>query len=402
MATDSGVGVAMPGSTVASPAILGAPEGISARPIPYPQPRPVTVEYTISASLPSWERSGDVLQVVRPQPELASVMSLARSSGVPSQTIDTASAIQTTNISWRDRDARIWTLDTNSRTISLWKDQPGQAQPSVKPPELSQDTVLKIASDFLLTHGFSSLASAKGMLQDQQYWTMRADMKEMNARYPCPTPYEGQGSGGTEPAVMMEASTVSSDAPTKSMMYPNPCGWWPMQINVVYSGTRDGKQIVDASGYPFQNATITVDLSSKNVVGGYIQLDEATERSSYPLIDAETTKKRLQSGGLNPVYPWGETSTIKVALSTLTVVWMRYDSWQDGTNHTYYLPALLATGKINRGMKGQEAEDYRTLVPLVADDAFDTVLDKMYPPGSPVPMPMPMMEVTPPNAQPSR
>ncbi len=49
---------------------------------------------------------------------------------------------------------------------------------------------------------------------------------------------------------------------------------------------------------------------------------------------------------------------------------MRYDSWKDNRQESFYLPALAVRGTIDRKIQGQAPEPYYTVVPLVADDAF--------------------------------
>ena len=156
-----------------------------------------------------------------------------------------------------------------------------------------------------------------------------------------------------------------------------------MQATVAYGGTREGRAVVDAGGWPYRHATVSVDLRTKQVTNGWIQLDERAERSSYPLISAESAKKRLQSGGQNPVWPYGDGGVVRVKLTSISLAWLRYDAWQDGLNETYYLPALLATGTVDRGTKEQAPEEYRTLVPLVDDAAF---MDQPGPPPGPLPL----------------
>ena len=122
---------------------------------------------------------------------------------------------------------------------------------------------------------------------------------------------------------------------------------------------------------------------------------ETIARSAYPLLDSATVMKRLQEGGRNPVYPWGnEIKDVQVTIDKVELAWLRFDSWLNNRQETYDIPAIAASGHVNRNIKGQEPEEYHTTVALVEDDAFA----EMEP--QPTPVPLPMMEggVAPPSA----
>jgi hypothetical protein len=191
-----------------------------------------------------------------------------------------------------------------------------------------------------------------------------------NVKMMAPPSVSGSSGSGSAGAGQGVAAPAGIAMP---MIYPPPypCGWWPQQATVSYGGTREGHKVEDISGYPFQVATVTVDLQSKAVTNGNVQLEDNVNRSTYPLIDQATAQRRLQSGGRNPIWDYGNgTKSIKVHIKTLEVVWMRYDTWSEGTSQTYYLPGLLATGTVDRG-DGNTQEAYRTVMPLLQDDAFD-------------------------------
>ncbi|MBU1348547.1 hypothetical protein KJ781_00565, partial [Patescibacteria group bacterium] len=51
------------------------------------------------------------------------------------------------------------------------------------------------------------------------------------------------------------------------------------------------------------------------------------------------------------------------------LVFMWYDAWSEGTNETYLIPALAGTGEAT--YPDGRTEEYRTIIPLVTDDAFE-------------------------------
>jgi len=359
----------------------GAP-GETSPGIPYPPGnRPVTVEYSINGQLPSWDSSGDVLQVSRNLPDAQTAGAFAHNAGLPSQALDSKASITSVSLQWKDSDDFQWSFDAAGRYASFWKNVAYPEKTTEQPGKQNYDKneIIAVADRFLDAHGFSAIRAGGGEIEDQQWIGIMQGKPSDSAIYPCPL--EGGTSGGGVMAPQAKSATVSSPgvsvgagiaAQPGIIVRPIPCGWWPQQVTVFYGGTREGKPVVDASGNAYRPNSVTVDISSKQVMSGNLQLEENVERASYPLIDADTARKRLQSGGLNPVWPWGsETKTIKVSLDKLDVVWMRYDAWQENGNQTYYLPALRAKGTVNRGIKGQQPEDYVMLVPLVADGAFE-------------------------------
>lgn len=148
-----------------------------------------------------------------------------------------------------------------------------------------------------------------------------------------------------------------------------------MQVSVMYPEMRNGLPVVGAGGWPSNRASVTVDIESNTVMGGnYFQLNQE-DSSSYPLISSEEALKRLNMGGSNPVYGWyGEAgvSEVRVTISSAKIGWMRHETWENNRSRVFILPALVAEGTIDRGMKDQEPEKYQTVVPLVADEAFQT------------------------------
>lgn len=396
-AADAGAPVAaVEGRGVAGTGMMIAP-GVIEKPLPspVPRPKPVTVEYTIAADLPSWGPTGDVLQAQPSLPDMNVAGGFARSAGLPSQAIGSGSKITTVSLQWRDTDGFSWTFDAGSRNVSFWKEQPyarimmpETADANAAPPKIDEQAVLRAADAFLDAHGFSDIRKTGGKIQEMPWIAEMTGSDASASIMPCPV-FETQAKEARPEAAMM----AEPGAPGGSgVAYP--CGWWPQQVTVVYGGTLEGRNVVDMGGWPAQNATVSVGIRTNDVQNGAIQLATNVSRSSYPLIDAETAKKRLQSGALNPVWPWGgETGTIKVTLSKISLVWMRYDAWIDAEQETYYLPALLAEGAADRGIRGQKPEDYRTVLPLVADEAFEDV-GGVTPP--PVPLPAETVPAVPP------
>ncbi len=371
--TAAASGIAAPSIGIAVPS-----KGTMVRPIPspYPSPRPVVVEYSIDAPLPSWGAASDVLLAHAKLPDAAAVGGFAQSAGLPSQALGSSDTITSVNLQWTDADKFQWTFDAGNRTVSFWKSSPVSIneKPTTQPANASNDELVRIADAFLDAHGFSAVRQSGGNVEETSRILpmMKGGVTGSDSpSYPCPM----MGATATPPSAKGAATAT---------IYPYPCGGWQETATVVYGGMREGRAVTDAYGNPQQSATVTIALATKQVAGGNLQLDQNVDRSSYPLIDIDSAKKRLQSGGRNPIWPWGsETGTIKVHLTKIDVVWMRFDNWANGVSETYFIPGLRATGTVDRGVVGSSPEDYQTVIPLVDDSAFDQ--NQTSP--SPVPLP---------------
>ncbi|HWQ99987.1 MAG TPA: hypothetical protein VN397_04055, partial [Candidatus Methylomirabilis sp.] len=304
------------------------------------------------------------------------------------------------NFQWHDADGFTWTYDAANRSASFWKEIPIKESERGKKPPFDEAAVMKAADAFMDAHGFSEIRKKGGVIQDIPQFHPLMKGGGTDSSMPCITndavrPEVGSprlglapsGVGTASPGIAPPAGAPDGDsgkirAEPETAIYPSPC-WWPIQATVSYPGEREGRKLADSYGNDVNVSNIAIDLQTGQVANGFVQLDENAERSSYPLIDRETAKRRLQSGGRNPVWPWGnETGNIEVHLKTIELVWMRYDVWNNGTNDTYYLPAIRGLGTVLRG-KGMEPEEYRTIIPLLADDVFEDVT----PPG-PEPLPL--------------
>lgn len=370
------------------------------RPVPAPKPRPATIEYFIEGQMPTWGSEGEVLLAKKQLPDTTTVGKFAQQAGLPAEVTGSIAGVTSLNFQWKDRDGFIWTYDAANRTASFYKETSDGAEDQRIKPLFDEAESLKIANDFLDAHGFSAIRKREGKVQDlPQFLPLMKGAEETKEAMPCiqeggsGVESAGVGRGGVglavaEPAVGIAVPDKPQPPATGNAapaIYPSPC-WWPIQATVTYPGEREGRKIADSYGADMNTTSLAVDLRTKQVVNGYIQLDENMERSSYPLIDEAAARRRLQSGGRNPVWPWGnETGNIKVRLKTLKLVWMRHDAWLNGTSDTYYLPGLRATGSVERG-EGMEPEEYRTIVPLLADDAFEDA-------APPAPAPLPMGDV---------
>ena len=395
----------------AAPAVTGsnavaagmpATDSVIARPIPPPFPLTGSVTYSLDAQMPTWPSEDDVLRYVSASLPNSDLAGLASSIGLPSQALGTDPQLMNFNLSWKDADDLQWSYDASSRMVSFWKQVSypnvyGKVQPDVaqKPTTVDQKEMIRIADDFLTRKGFGNIQHGPGTLQDS-YGVMPYNSTDASVR--CAVPMEatggavsaGAGSAGT---VSVQSGTVTPNVavpptPTNGVTTDiMPTCWWPStQVTVVYDGMRDGKRIADAGGYPWIAVSVTIDLTDKSVTNGSFWLDRETESSKYPMITADIAAKRLESGGRNPIYPYGGNGDVTVHIKTLDLVWMRYDSYVDGGNETYLIPAIAASGTAVYADK--HTEDYRTILPLVADEAFSE-------PTPPVPVPLPAVQTSP-------
>ena len=353
---------------------LGSPEAISARPQaapmavatpmtasanavitdmkiarPVPQPpnlKPVGIKYEVTAALPEWGTESDVLEVARAHTDAAMVRAFAGNAGLPGPIVSGISEIQSVQVSWKDRDGFVWSTDGASGMLNWWKNQ-DMVQPMMADtgreaqiaPTVADPKIIAAADAFLRSHGLGSVAEQGASV-------------EQHGNQPC----------------LMKAE-MAADATT--MIYPSPCGYYQTQATVYYGANREGKPVVDMGGWPSRMSSVSVDLKTMQVVGGNVIYVENISRSAYPLLDKATVAKRLQEGGRNPVYPWGnETRDVQVTIDQVELAWLRFDSWVDGVQQTYYIPAIAASGKVVRGIAGQPDEEYHTTVALVKDDAF--------------------------------
>lgn len=337
-------------------------------PIPPPPQTPGTVSYDVTASIPTWNATGDVLRM-RPLTGAATQISLlAQATGLPTQTVGSDAQAQSLAFSWKDADGFTWSYDAVQRNVSFWKQDDrvyANGDEKKTPPKVDDAELIRIAQDFLASKGLATIPHAAPVVE--QPW---GSVTPMNAvRMPCPVYMMG-----ADAKVAAPDAVVSNLAETKPSIAPGeyyPCSY-PVQATVTFPSVRNGREVRDVSGWPVAAMTVTIDINSKLVMSGYGWLDRDVDASSYPLMDRDAAIKRLKSGGRNPIWPWGDGTNVAVKITSVDLVWMRYDSWNDKDgNATYFIPALAGTGTVEYE-KGQ-SQPYRTVVPLVADDAFEPV-----------------------------
>ncbi|MCK9360734.1 hypothetical protein M0Q28_00700 [Patescibacteria group bacterium] len=358
-------------AAVSSPNVGGGTTGV--RIMPAPDMKPVNVKYAVSATMPDWQSEAQVLHVRRPNVDSSIVRSLAVPAGLPSALAGQVKQMQSVSMSWMDNEDFQWNFDPIYGNLNWWKqydpriamDLNAERMPEQggNPPALDKARAIAAADAFLNSHGLSALRE-QGAIVDETPWTGSATM----------------------PCILKEEEVKARDAEATSLIYPGPCGWYPTEVTVFYGAELEGLPTVDAGGYPFRMSSVQVSLSDYSVRSGNVMMAQDLERSAYPLISKDEAMKRLQEGGRNPVYSWGgEEGDVEVKITKAELAWMRFDSWANNKQESYYLPALAAEGTVDRKMKGQEPEVYRTVVPLVADSAFD--LDQG---GGGVPVPLMM------------
>lgn len=334
----------------------------------------VEVDYNWTVDLPAFSGSSDVYHAIRAKADMAATRSILKNAGLPSGIVDGMNDLQSLNASWKTKDGINWSADVVNGNISWWKESnyPVDYQ---KNPELDKDRALKVAQEFVKAKGLSQYATSKAEIENApwiQYLTEGTSASAM----PCPMVKEMPM---VDPAVTTVSSsgTASTDAaptiaPVDRIMPP--CFWYPRTVNIVYPDIRDGKRVTDAwSGYPQQAMTVTVSLDTYEVTGGWINVPTSIEASSYPLVDKQVVIDQLKAGGRNPYYGWGKKGTrTQIQYNSFEFVLMRYDSWKDNRNETYFVPAISAVGTVDRG-DGQGLSEYRTVVPLVKAEFLEPV-----------------------------
>ena len=410
MFTAPAAGVAMEaGDAVGTVSLTVDPSvpGSMPRPMPPVTQRFATVEYVLPEALPTWGEEGDVVKLGRSLPDAKIAGQLAERAGLPSAVLDRVTEIKGVSVQWKDGQGLAWSYDAASRSLSAWRETYAndQGSPLKMPPDRTE--AIAIADSFLDSHGFSSIKARGGIVEPSPWEVMPMSgggTAGTSIAYPClmersvssdgimaPPPMATPPSAPTIdlPEIKMmvsgEEAAVTNVAPT---IWPSPCGWDYSQVTVTYPETRGGQSVVHLGGYPAFAGSVVVDLRNKRVSSVSLMLDRPSERSAYPLIDAATAKRRLQAGGLNPVWPYSDSGSIKVMIEKVELVWLRHESWKEGSSQTFDLPALLATGNVKRGDK-DASEPYRTVVPLLTDDALDESIDWEGGSGG-VPVPFPM------------
>jgi hypothetical protein len=331
---------------------------------PAPDGQQVNVFYTVSTTLPEWGAEDQVFRVRRPDIATDVVRNIAVPAGLPNALAGQIDRVQSVNMSWMDREQFTWNFDPSYGHLNWWKQYDPRIAAGMEADVIPQDQpaldkarAIAAADAFLNAHGLGSIREQGGMVEDQP-WMTATDLA-----MPCIMKDEVT-------AREAEAAGVSASGEATSLIYPSPCGWYPQEVTVFYGSTLEGRSVVDAGGWPFRLSSVQVSLSDYSVRGGNVQMSQGVDRSAYPLITREEAMARLEAGGRNPVYGWG-TEDVNVTIETTELAWMRFDSWKDNRQESYYLPALAVRGTIDRNMQGQEPEPYYTVVSLVADEAFD-------------------------------
>ncbi|MFO0764449.1 MAG: hypothetical protein U0487_00160 [Patescibacteria group bacterium] len=359
-ATISARPMAMGGGMAVS-AVAPATEGAvvdSKMMMPYPGDNgdytQLDVDYNWATEIPAIAGAADVYRAVRTKPDASITKTLLKSAGLPAALADGISEVQSLNASWKGKGGMVWSFDAMSNSLSWWKEV-AYPQNYEGQPKLDKDRAIKVAQDFVKANGLTGYATTAPELEDAPWIRPLMEGTSM----PCA-------------AVKAEPAGFAGDLPVNDMVATSdraivaPCFWYPRTVNIVYPDKRDGKRVTDAwSGYPQQVLTITVSLDTYEVTGGYANLPTSLEASSYPMIDKGAVEEALKKGGRSPYYGWGKKGTrVQVQYNTFEQVVMRYDSWKDNKNETYFVPALLATGKVDSG-DGNGLQDYRTIVPLI-------------------------------------
>ncbi len=324
---------------------------------PYPPEGQAKVNYDIQASLPEWGAEGNVYRVQIPAINTSIARSVSTAIGVPTQVSSGIQEIQSASVSWRDASGLIWNADMPGRNLNWYKfvDYSKPQENRNNPSKIDAEAIKSVADNFLRNHGFPQFAG-QGVLEEMPMIMPLLRGEAM----PC-------AMEGAAPAV-----PAMSPEDAKLMIYPSPCGY-PTQVTVYYPDMRDGMSTVDTGGWISRKANIQIDVSNNEVVGGNVMLQTNEDASSYPLISSEDAMKRLMAGGNNPIYGWYDGSgqkEVNVTISSVKLGWMWHDSRENNTMKTYFLPALIAEGTVNRGNNQPEPEVYRTVVPLVADSEF--------------------------------
>lgn len=360
--------------TVTNGNAVGGSAGMRIMPVPPMPEKPVNVIYKVSATLPAWGAEGQVLRVRRPEVDAGVIRGLAVPAGLPSVLADQVKQVQGVNMSWIDKEDFQWNFDPMYGNLNWWKQYDPRIlaeMESGRVPEPNRDNpaavdkarVMAAADRFLDAHGLSALRAQGGVL-DEMAWMDSA----------------------SAPCLLKGAEAMVRSTEAATAIYPGPCGWYPADITVFYGTRLEGLPAVDVGGWPFRLSSVQVSLQDYSVRGGNVQLTNDLDRSAYPLIERTVAMKRLEAGGRNPVYGWGEPmgGDIRVNITSVELAWMRFDSWADNKQQSYYLPALAAKGTVDRNIQGQQPEEYHTVVPLVTDESFDIGPE----PGIPVPMPL--------------
>ncbi|MCA9388983.1 MAG: hypothetical protein KC585_00065 [Candidatus Magasanikbacteria bacterium] len=319
-------------------------------------------DYHWAGELPSMPASADVYHVIRAKIDTGLTKSLLKSAGLPSSLADALNDVQSLNASWKGKNGITWNFDATSNNLSWWKENT-LPQDAEGQPTLDKDRAINVAQDFVKAHGLSSYVTTAPELENAPWIMPLMEQSSM----PCPvTRSEGVTASESDAMpIMIEPSVEEKIAP---------CFWYPRTVNIVYPDKRDGKRVTDAwSGYPQQALTVTVSLDTYEVTGGYANLPTSLEASSYPMIDKGAVEEALKNGGRSPYYGWGKKGTrVQIQYDAFELVVMRYDSWKDNKNETYFVPALLATGKVDAG-DGNGLNDYRTIVPLIKAEFLEDV-----------------------------
>jgi hypothetical protein len=134
-------------------------------------------------------------------------------------------------------------------------------------------------------------------------------------------------------------------------------------ITITYAASQDVQPVALPSGAPERAGSMTLDPFSKEVISGWAVLPHAMDRSNYPALTSAEILERLRAGGSHP-----PTSDAIVTITEITSALYRDDVIVNGLPRTFYYPALWARGT---SRTGDRITDYATVIPLVADHAFE-------------------------------
>ncbi len=309
-----------------------------------------------STNLPTPLTEATVLRREPTLPDPSFLENITTALRIPAGALRAMPVAERAQVQWRDDQQVDWTFDaetnrlsfnlltaTGTLTTTTLQDEGAAeriAYAFAKDRGLADESWGAPATVFSWTSWWKTETDAKRCMSAASLDVIRGIAAKPNVAPPFPA--------------LPSASTVACVTPE-----------FPARILVRFQMEEDGQPVYTAAS----NAAIAefvVRPDTNTVESGFVELPRELDRSNYPVKSQDDITNELRAGGIRGT--GGLSADDRVDFSNFTYALYRHDADVSSTLRTFFIPALVATGRVTYA-SGASAP-YTALVPLVSSDAY--------------------------------